>query len=474
MNQLNVQQRKMVYAAIAVLLIIPIVFLGSPAGEAVGTGGLLAKSRYKNELGEASLGKVDPTSSTMNLVLLGLRGVAASVLWQKADHYKQTKNFSQLENTVESIILLQPHFKSVWEYQAWNLAFNVSAECDAVEDRFHWVKRGAKFMIRGSERNQKVPELFFETGRFFGQKIGRADEKNEFRKFFVNDPDQDQWKGGPDEEINPEGEDNYLVSSKWYKLANEALEYPGVEQHKMDLALFLAYPYRSLMDYAIARQEDGIQEDLDAMSQKERNEAYQVWAEITRKAWEKAYDQWTGQYGQQEIMTAGGGVIVMEPNMDKLQELAEAETTTLENKKEWQARYHKTTNYTYWKKRCEIEKREKMMQAHYMIAEGRRLHRDVGATDDARVYLAQGMELMEGVINQYDREDGSNSLLDDEESMVEEGLKAILVWRHTYEFVGEKPPEKFPLDRLWTSPQFQSQRDDLIDQFQAKFGAGTL
>src|SRR5690606_32862792 len=106
MNQLTVQQRKMVYAAAAVLLLIPIILLGAPAGPAEGSGWFLAQSRHKHELGEASLGNVDPTSATMNLVLLGLRGVAASMLWVQADHYKDSKNFTQLEQTVESIILL--------------------------------------------------------------------------------------------------------------------------------------------------------------------------------------------------------------------------------------------------------------------------------------------------------------------------------------------------------------------------------
>jgi hypothetical protein len=195
MNQLTVQQRKIAYAIVAVLCFMPIILLGAPAGPEEGSGWLLARSRYHHELGEASLGNVDPTSATMNLVLLGLRGVAASVLWMQADHYKDTKNFNQLEDTVESIILLQPHFKSVWEFQAWNLAFNVSAECDDVADRYHWVKRGAKFLVRGTRRNEKVPELKFMMGTFFGQKIGRADEKEVFRRYFINDPDEERWKG---------------------------------------------------------------------------------------------------------------------------------------------------------------------------------------------------------------------------------------------------------------------------------------
>ena len=471
MNQLSVQQRKMLYAAVAVLMILPIVVLGGPANQTAGSGWWLAQLRHKHELGEASLGNVDPTSATMNLVLLGLRGVAASVLWQQADHYKNTKNFNQLEQTVESIILLQPHFKTVWEFQAWNLAFNVSAECDGVEDRFHWVKRGAKFLIRGTRRNEKVPELKFETGRFFGQKIGRADERDAFREFFVEDPDVELWKGGPDEEINREGKDNYLVAADWYQQANDTLELKGVEQHKMDLALFLAYPYRSLMDYAMARQKDGIKADLDAMTTAERDAAYRDWSETTRSAWDEAYKQWTEIYGRRRILVAGpGGHIILEDDDATMRDLAESENMTFEDKKRWQDRYRKTTNYLYWKKRCEIERRETMMKAWYQIAEGRRLHRDVQDFDGARVQLEEGMQNLQSVIDLYDREDGSNSLLDDESDIVEEGVKALLVWQQTLSILGESMPEDFPLKRLWADPRYEDLRADLEARFQYHFG----
>src|SRR5690606_3815701 len=103
---------------------------------------------------------------------------------------RSQKNWSELERTAESIVLLQPHYWNVWDAQAWNLAYNVSAEFDDVRDRFFWVKQGAKFLQRGIDRNQKVPEMWHYLGEFVGRKIGYSDERDMFRKFFVNDPDE--------------------------------------------------------------------------------------------------------------------------------------------------------------------------------------------------------------------------------------------------------------------------------------------
>jgi len=473
MNQLTVRQRKMAYAGTAVLLFIAVIALGRPATgqpqpDQPSNGGLLAKSRHVNELGEASLGNVDPTSATMNLVLLGLRGVAASVLWQQADYYKDRKNFQQLEETVESIILLQPHFKSVWEYQAWNLAFNVSNECDAVEDRYFWVKRGAKFIIRGAHRNRKVPELPFETGRFFGQKIGRADEKEVFRKFFIHDPDEDRWKGGPDEDINPEGKDNYLVSKDWYLVANKTLEYKGVEQHKMDLALFVAYPYRSQIDYARAKQRDGIQQDVGQMSREEREQAFLTWSEGTRSAYDDAYNEWVDIYGHMEIESSGGGTLVLETDdaaMATLDRLADKEGMSRELKRDWQERYRKLTSYPNAKVHCDIERRETMMRARFELAEGRRLYREVQDFEESKKFLEAGMRNLADVINLYDTPDGRNLLVSDEVEIVEDGIKAILFWQQVLTLLGEPIPDDYPLKNLWTNPELQGVREDLQRRF---------
>lgn len=478
MNNLNVRQRKMLYAAVAVLAFIPVIILGRPSTvDQSGTmlpGGNLARLRAKYELGEASLGNVDPTSATMNLVLLGMRGVAASYLWQKADHYKETKQFTLLQESVDSIILLQPHFKTVWEYQAWNLAYNVSAEVDDVKDRFHWVKRGAKFLIKGTKRNQKVPELKFGCGQFFGTKIGIADEKEVYRRFFKSDPNIELYKGGADDEINPDGKDNYLVARDWYLQANETLELPNVEQHRMDQALFVAYPYRSLIDYARGFQNDGVKDQMDQIAeerlppqqeQKKRESVYLQWASESQENWANAYQEWTEIYGRKRIESSGGRTIILEPDMNVLEQLAEEDGMTLEEKVAWQNRYRKTTSYPYWKRHCEIERRDEMTRARYHLIEGRRLFREVQDFPGAREHLEQGLSLLEKVVDQYELEDGSNVLLNDEADVVEQAIKAMLIWRAVLDILGEPIPEEYPLKRLWTDPQFEYQRNQLTEKF---------
>lgn len=473
MNHLPVRQRKILYATIAVLAFLPVVLVGRPSTSDA-AGGRLAQLRTKHELGESSLGDVDPTSATMNLVLLGMRGVAASYLWQQADHYKDTKQFSQLRESVESIILLQPHFKSVWEYQAWNLSYNVAAECDDVKDRYHWVKQGAKFLMRGIDRNQKVPELQFGAGQFFGSKIGVADEKEVYRRYFKSDPNVEIWDGGPDEDINPEGKDNYLVARDWYLKANETLELPNVEQHRMDQALFVAYPYRSLIEFSRAHQRDGIREAMEDLSaqqlspdqeQARREEIYLQWASESRDNWIVAFNEWTDIYGRRRIESAGGGTIILEYDDNVIEELAEADGMSFDEKKSWVDRYRKTTSYPNWKRHCEIERREEMARARYHLIEARRLYRNVQDFEGAKKFFEEGLTLLDSVVRQYEAEDGSNVMLIDETDTVEEAIKAMLIWKSTLELLGEPLPEDYPLKRLWDDPEFEYKRNELTEKF---------
>src|SRR5579872_2928168 len=237
MNNLTSLQRKLMYLGGIILLLIPITWLGLPpepkSKSSEGSpGGWLAQERTKHGLGESDLGNVDPASSTMNLLLLGFRGIATSMLWMDAQEQQRDKDWAGLRATTESIILLQPHFLKVWHFQGWNLAYNVSAEWDGVADRYYWVKEGIKFFQKGRDRNFKYAELYWYVGDTTGKKIGRADESKQYRRFFLHDPDEARFNGGPDPAVNPHSVDNYVEASTQFQRANDTIDKNyHIEQH---------------------------------------------------------------------------------------------------------------------------------------------------------------------------------------------------------------------------------------------------
>lgn len=448
MNKLNSFQRKMVYLVGILVLLVPIFLLGS-TDAGVGFKYGLARLRQDYKLGESSLGKVDPASSTFNVVLLGFRGVAASVLWQQAEEQKKTKNFAQLADTVESISQLQPHFHKVWQYQAWNLAFNVSAECDDVKDRFQWVKQGAKYLLRGIAANERSPELHFDMGEFVGRKIGRSDERETFRKFFRVDPRTDLWAGKADTDINPNNEDNYLRAKTWFTRSNDLIE-AGEEQHRMDTILMLAYPYHSQRDYATARKDEGLLDDE------------------TTAAWQAFYTEWTEQYGKKEFMSPGGLIYFEAVTDERVRALCEKEGNAFpfEDKKHWVSRYQATANYRFWRTRGQFEMQPSVQQATKALTIGRKLYFKQELSQ-ARENVEKGLQEMKIAIDTHRGLTGNDAIITDDDDLAELVIKAILVYQRVLDLQEKKPlPDNFPLQvEFWDNPTWSGKRTEMEDLF---------
>ena len=272
--------RKITYLVLIAVLLFPISYLGSPRTTEV-DGGRLAQLRADYDLGQSDLGEIDPASETIRLATLGMRGVAVSMLWTKANEYKKKEDWTNFRATLTQLSKLQPYFIKFWQYQAWNLTYNVSVELDDVRDRFHYVKRGIEFLKKGITYNRDSPYLLSELGWFIGNKIGKADEVKEYRRLFKNDPD-----------FHPEDRpldrrDNWLVSREWYEKSIEAVENNYSLIGKKNPALFFSDPGRAQINYSEAIEKEG------------------VFGEKARSAWATAEKLWTS-FGNLEIKSSLG------------------------------------------------------------------------------------------------------------------------------------------------------------------------
>ena len=423
MNNMTSQQRKLVYLIGIIVLLIPIIWLSLPSDGKNKPGGVLSQLRSQYELGESDLGDVDASSAAMNLVLLGMRGVAVNMLWMDLDLQKDMKRWAEMQATTESIVRLQPHYEKVWDFNGWNLAYNTSAEWDAVPDRYYWVKQGAKFLKRGVERNKRSTELLYRTGKVIEHKIGYADESIDYRRYFLSDPDP-AFNKGPDPTINPEGKDNFLVGKEWFDLACESeLTRP---QHILDRSLFRATPARCQFDYAQSLQKDG------------------KFGEETRAAWEQARKDWTEVYGR-EIYHAQIGVeesdIRLEMTEDEIKQAAGNPDDELRVRRAVDA-YQKMTNYRYWRTRAFAEAEQDTAEAHRSIFEAKQAYK-AQEFDNARKAALSGMEGFDKLLKRPEY-----AILTEEELLCEECLLGWKIWDDIYKVAGEKIPDEFPLKWL--------------------------
>ncbi|TWT48538.1 hypothetical protein [Botrimarina hoheduenensis] len=251
MNQRGSFYRKVTYGAIIAALLVPLSLLSSPATRN-SKGGVLSQLRAEHRLGQADLGEIDPASETIKLATLGLRGLAVQLLWNNANEYKKKEDWTNLTATLEQLAKLQPNFITFWKYQAWNLSYNVSVEFDDYKDRYYWVRRGIQFLQQGARYNRDNPKLLWELGWVLGQKIGRSDEKVQYRRLFKADTEYHP------EDRPPTQRDNWLRSKAWYEEAVAAVDERGQSIGKQSPIVFYSSPAKSQMNYSEAIGEDGL------------------------------------------------------------------------------------------------------------------------------------------------------------------------------------------------------------------------
>jgi len=136
------------------------------------------------DLREQKLGDAELTGAVVRLTLTGSRGFALWALWDAAIDAQKKQQWNELELIVGAITKLQPHYTAPWVFQAWNLAYNVSHECDSPRDKYFYITRGIELLAEGQRQNRDNPDLRFDIGRFYQDKLGQADENVTFRTLF--------------------------------------------------------------------------------------------------------------------------------------------------------------------------------------------------------------------------------------------------------------------------------------------------
>ncbi len=482
--------RKVVYFVIIAALLVPLAMISRPATNK-SPGGMLAQLRQQHQLAQANLGEIDPASETIRLASLGMTGIAANILWEKANHYKLVEDWTSFKTTLDQITRVQPNFAAVWRFQAWNLSYNVSAEFDDYKDRYYWVKQGIEYIQRGTLFNRDHPKLLWDVGWFICQKIGRADERKQFRRLFKNDED---FHGA---RARTEDFDNWLVGKEWFLRAQEAVA-RGSSLRGMSPLIFYADAPMSQINYSANLNEDG------------------RFGEFAKAAWAQSAEEWLA-YGNMNTPTSYGFDIRLNERealeeqaqelRDKLEALApglrqrlidqkratltaaqrealdlpvservgdqhirasEAREITevthrevaghiegedgiqalrianqledIEESARVTQRYRDIVNFDYWRARCLMERTDDALLARELVHEGAE-KRASGDPNGAKESYAEGLKYWKKVLDEFP------SMLDDR-TTGEDLSKVIEQYREILDQVEEPFPEDFPLQNV--------------------------
>jgi hypothetical protein len=128
-----------------------------------------------------------PSLAFATIATGAFRGLIVDILWMRADKLKEEGQFFDARQLAEWITILQPRFASVWEFHAWNMAYNISVAIPETQpdQRWQWVRNGYELLRDEAIDKYKLKNitLYRELGRIFQHKIGGvSDDAHKYYK----------------------------------------------------------------------------------------------------------------------------------------------------------------------------------------------------------------------------------------------------------------------------------------------------
>jgi hypothetical protein len=107
-------------------------------------------------------------------VLGGFRGLLIDAVWLRAVKLQQSNKFWELYQLYTWMGQLEPRLEEIWDFNGWNMAYNLVAELQDSEARWQWIQRsiewlrdeGLKYNPRSGKIKERISWIYF-------QKIGR-------------------------------------------------------------------------------------------------------------------------------------------------------------------------------------------------------------------------------------------------------------------------------------------------------------
>jgi hypothetical protein len=132
-------------------------------------------------------GDIPPSLVFATVATGAFRGLVVDALWMRADKLKDEGQFFDARQLAEWITILQPRFASVWEFQAWNMAYNISVAIPATQpdQRWRWVRNGYELLRDQAISKYKLKNItiYRELARIFQHKIGGvSDDAHKYYK----------------------------------------------------------------------------------------------------------------------------------------------------------------------------------------------------------------------------------------------------------------------------------------------------
>ena len=143
-------------------------------------------------------------SFALALLLGGLRGPLAMVLWATSEAQKADRNLEDFDTKVEWIRLLQPEFDTVHIFQIWNKAYNISVQMASLPNRYAAILDALDYAADVDQSRPANINIMNQIANVYSNKLGTVHAERVFYLRWVREhsvapagwtPDRDRERG---------------------------------------------------------------------------------------------------------------------------------------------------------------------------------------------------------------------------------------------------------------------------------------
>ena len=126
-------------------------------------------------------------SFALALLLGGLRGPLAMVLWATSESQKADRNLEDFDTKVEWIRLLQPEFDTVHLFQIWNKAYNISVQYSDLHNRFATILDALDYAAQVDRDRPDNINIMNAIANVYSNKLGTPHAEKAFYRRWVRE-----------------------------------------------------------------------------------------------------------------------------------------------------------------------------------------------------------------------------------------------------------------------------------------------
>ena len=137
-------------------------------------------------------------SFALALLLGGLRGPLAMVLWATSEAQKADRNLEDFDTKVEWIRLLQPEFDTVHMFQIWNKAYNVSVQMASLPNRYAAILDALDYAGEVDKSRPENVNIQNAIAQVYSNKLGTPHSEKLFYRRWIREQSfiPKDWKPG--------------------------------------------------------------------------------------------------------------------------------------------------------------------------------------------------------------------------------------------------------------------------------------